>query len=750
METVINSFVLLNPPSVLEGILFLLLLIIVLYGSFRSTKYLASSKKRATIMSLHLLSFLLILLILFNPGFRVEHYKEEKRNLAVLVDNTWSMNLPGDIDGNVRTEKVINYLEQNKDFLSKIEKNFYVEYFLFDQELKPTSLDSILKSEPEGTNTKIGEVLEELKDKRNKGELDAAIIISDGADNAESIDSIDERLKGIDFVINTVSPVTESAMNDVWIDDISSSEVTFLRYPFPIDVVVKTSRPENFEIPITLYEEDKLMSIKEASINPESKEAKVTFEVSPLSLGRKIYTVSIPILSEELITENNHKSFFTDVIINKIRVLHVAGSPSWDVRFLRKALKRNPNVDLVSFFILRDPSDLVFASERELSLIPFPVNEIFSRELDTFDVVIFQDFHFQPYGIFGFHLKNLKNYVSNDGGAFLMIGGSSSFNSGNYGRTLISDILPVELDYIPRTLSETISNQKFHPELTDIGKNHPIMRIIPNKDENERQWNTMPELEGLNIVQGLNRSAMPLLVTPDGEPILAVDNMDSGKVAAFMSDSSWKWSFVLGSEGNVSPHYEKFWNRLLLWFVNDPELNDIKVNTDKPIYNPGENAKIEISTLSPENINKETLPSVDFPNGEERKIELEKTSPNRLSGEVKVGENGIHKISVTPSDESEQFKNLNRSETIFIVEPPENEVRGPTANENILKSIAEQSGGEYITTDQGLQELKINASKKKTITGYKTIKFWDNPLTMLVLLGLLSSEWLLRRRWGLN
>jgi hypothetical protein len=95
----------------------------------------------------------------------------------------------------------------------------------------------------------------------------------------------------------------------------------------------------------------------------------------------------VPVLSDELVPENNRKSFYTDVIINKIRVLHVAGSPSWDVRFLRKALKRNPNIDLVSFFILRDPSDLVFATENELSLIPFPVNEIFGNELPTFDIV---------------------------------------------------------------------------------------------------------------------------------------------------------------------------------------------------------------------------------------------------------------------------------------------------------------------------------------------------------------------------
>jgi len=750
METAINHFVLLNPPSILEGILFFILLVFVLYGSYRSTKYLASSKKKAVIVSLHLLSFLLIIFILFNPAYRAENYKEDKKNLAIIVDNSWSMNLPGNAEGGIRNESVKSYLEKHNKFLSQIEKDFYVEYYLFNQKLKATSFNSILNNDPNGSVTNIGEVLEGIIQKNNNNELDTAIIISDGADKEESLDSLEETLGSVDFPINTINPVTEEDIYDVWIDDIESSEVTFLRYPFSIDVSIKSSIEDSFEIPVSLYQEDKLIAIKEASVDKDSKEVKVKFEVNPLSLGRKIYAVSIPVLSGELITENNQKSFFTDVIINKIRVLHVAGRPSWDVKFLRKALKRNPNVDLVSFFILRDPSDLVFASERELSLIPFPVNEIFSNELDTFDVVIFQDFHFQPYGIFGFHLNNLKDYVSRDGGAFLMIGGSNSFNSGNYGRTSVSDILPVELDYTPKTLSETISNQKFHSELTDIGKSHPIMRIIPNKDENERHWSEMPELEGLNVVQGINKSAMSLLSTADGQPIFAVESIDAGKVAAFMSDSSWKWNFAQASEGNVSPHYEKFWNRLFLWFVNDPELRDVKINTDKPIYNPEETAKTEITTLAPENINKNSLPIITLPNDQEQKIELESISQNRYSGEFKVQENGIYKISVVPDGESAQYRDLNKSETIFIVEPPENEVRGPTSNQEILKLIAEKSGGKYITTNEGPEKLKIDTSKKKTITGYKTKKLWDNPFIFLLLIGMLSSEWLLRRRWGLK
>jgi len=750
MESVNTHFVLLNPPGILESILLVLLFIVVVYGSLRSTRHLRSFNKRFTLLSLHLLSILLLILILFNPAYRQENYKEDKKSLAIVVDNSWSMNLPGNSNSDKRIDSLKNYLKNNENFLSKIEEDFYVQYYLFDRELKPSSFESIFSYQPRGSDTRIDKALKSIINISRDDAPDAAILITDGADKEESLDSISEILKDIDFPINTVTPVIEKDINDVWIDEIKSNEVAFLRYPFSVDVTIKSNMNESVPIPVSLYEGDKLVAIKEASINKDSHEANVGFDVTPLSLGRKIYTVSVPVLSGELVTENNQKSFFTDVIINKIRVLHVAGRPSWDVKFLRKALKRNPNVDLVSFFILRDPSDLVFASERELSLIPFPVNEIFSSELGTFDVVIFQDFHFQPYGIFGFHLNNLKDYVTRDGGAFLMIGGSNSFNSGNYGRTSVSDILPVELDYTPKTLSETISSRKFHPDLTDIGKSHPITRIIPNKSKNERSWEEMPELEGLNIVQGLTPSAMTLLSTADGEPVLAVENIGNGKVAGFMSDSSWKWNFAQGGDGNISPLYDKFWNRLFLWFVNDPELSDVKIRTDKPIYNPGDSAIVEITTLSAESIDKNSLPTVTFPNGQKQEIDIESFSDNRYRGEFKVEEGGIYKISIVPAGESEEYQNLTKSETIFIVELPENEIRGPTENSELLKLIANKSGGKYITIRDNLDKLNLDTSKKKTITGYKTEKLWDNPFIFLLIVGMLSSEWVLRRRWGLK
>ncbi len=48
----------------------------------------------------------------------------------------------------------------------------------------------------------------------------------------------------------------------------------------------------------------------------------------------------------------------------------------YDERFLRSFLKRDPATDLISFFILRNTSDLTMAGPDELALIPFPTDEL--------------------------------------------------------------------------------------------------------------------------------------------------------------------------------------------------------------------------------------------------------------------------------------------------------------------------------------------------------------------------------------
>ena len=172
-------------------------------------------------------------------------------------------------------------------------------------------------------------------------------------------------------------------------------------------------------------------------------------------------------IAGERVLDNNAYAFTVQVIRDKIRVLQVVGRPSWDVRSLRSLLKRNPNVDLISFFILRTNESVDSARTHELSLIPFPTDELFYHELGSFDLVIFQNFTHRGFRI-SQYLPKIRDFVK-DGGGVVMIGGEQSFAGGGYANTAFASFLPVVM-----SPADKIHSDRFVPELTDIGQVHPI------------------------------------------------------------------------------------------------------------------------------------------------------------------------------------------------------------------------------------------------------------------------------------
>jgi hypothetical protein len=163
--------------------------------------------------------------------------------------------------------------------------------------------------------------------------------------------------------------------------------------------------------------------------------------------GSRILDVSLVSPPGDTIPENDRRLVTFDVARERVRVLHVAGRPTDDVRALREWLKSDASVDVVAFFILRTPTDNPHADQQDLALIPFPVDELFSEDLPTFDAVVLQDFDAQPYGLEK-HLPALARYVRG-GGGLIMVGGPNSFIGGGYADTPLGNavgVLPVALD----------------------------------------------------------------------------------------------------------------------------------------------------------------------------------------------------------------------------------------------------------------------------------------------------------------
>ncbi len=107
---------------------------------------------------------------------------------------------------------------------------------------------------------------------------------------------------------------------------------------------------------------------------------------------------------------------------DKLRVLLVSGEPHPGERMWRNLLKSDANVDLVHFTILRPPEKTTDGTPiNELSLIAFPVADLFGRKIKDFDLIIFDRYSSQAI-LPRIYLDNIVRYVR-EGGALLIAAG---------------------------------------------------------------------------------------------------------------------------------------------------------------------------------------------------------------------------------------------------------------------------------------------------------------------------------------
>jgi len=286
--------------------------------------------------------------------------------------------------------------------------------------------------------------------------------------------------------------------------------------------------------------------------------------------GTRILEVQIKAPSGDEIPENDTRYVAVDVARDRIRVLHVAGRPTYDVRALRMWLKSDASVDVVAFFILRTPTDEVVALSEELALIPFPVDELFSVHLPSFDAVVLQDFDAAPYGLTK-HLPALAQYVDR-GGGLIMVGGPNAFVPGNYARTPLARVLPVGLDIDPGQATPGTDAAAFAPRLTPAGRVAPVLQPLLQLVGDE-----LPQMPGTNVVGDAMPGSTVLLThpsrkTPRGAPmpVLALGERGSGRTIALTVDGSHRLLFSAFASSSAGRAHGAFWDALLGWLMRDP------------------------------------------------------------------------------------------------------------------------------------------------------------------------------------
>jgi hypothetical protein len=321
----------------------------------------------------------------------------------------------------------------------------------------------------------------------------------------------------------------------------------------------------------------------------------------------------------ELTLENNRAVVISNGVRDRLRVLLVSGEPHAGERTWRNLLKADPAVDLVHFTILRPPEKQDGTPINELSLIAFPTRELFSIKLSEFDLVIFD--RYRRRGVLPVaYLKNVADYVDN-GGALLMAAGPDFASPFSIFRTPLAGVLPA-------APTGDIFTGGYHPQVTDLGKRHPVTAGLPGADQSPPRWGRWFRLIDAELATGES-----LMEGPGGKPLMVLDRVKEGRVAQLLSDHAWLWT--RGYEGG-GPQAEML-RRLAHWLMKEPDLEEEKLRAS---------AQGGTLTVTRQTMAAQTPPvTITLPDGSTQTLDLTEETSGLFTGRIEIDQTGLYRLT---------------------------------------------------------------------------------------------------------
>ncbi len=438
-----------------------------------------------------------------------------------------------------------------------------------------------------------------------------------------------------------------------------------------------------------------------------------------------------PLPGGELTPVNNRAVVSIDGVRDKLRVLLVSGEPNPGERTWRNILKSDPSVDLVHFTILRPPEKQDGTPINELSLIAFPTRELFVNKIVKqppgnkafFDLIIFDRYARQ--GVLPFpYFENIARYVR-EGGAVLVDAGPDYASQTSIWHTPLDEVLPA-------APSGDVTEQPFHPRLTDLGKRHPVTRGLAGSDSDPPHWS-----QWFRVVDTQDVNGTTIMQGPEHKPLLVLAHEGEGRVALLLSDQMWLWA--RGFQGG-GPQLDLL-RRLSHWLMQEPDLEEEALH----LIVRGHNLVVQRQTMA-DSVGDVTLTA---PSGSSRVLKLDQTKPGLWQSTVTADELGLWRAT---------DGKLNALVNVGPANP--REFAEVTSTTDVLAPIAQATGGSSRRLDDGngLEVPRVVAVRSgdtyagdnwiglkmtdaSIVRGIGVLPVFAGLLGLLLLLGSLAGTW---------
>jgi len=746
-----------------------------------------SPRRRSTLLAFRAGTALLLLFAMWRPTLVATETRKLPGSLIVLIDSSRSMQIADSLGNDSRWNGIKTVLSSASDQLSELAETWDLKFYLFDEASKTVKLvdgKAELPEQADGPQTAIGSALEDVLDREAQQRIVAVLLMSDGAQRAFAPRDVPPQtvvrrlaVDEIPLYTFTFGQPALGLQSDLRVDDLLVNDSVFAESPVTVQAMLGTDGFANQTYKAQLLWETPegkmaVVDTREVLIKNDQRLIPLALSYTPQQPGEYKVSVQIESPEGELVTSNNVQSTFVSVLKGGVNVLYlvgatrIGGGPSVEPRFVRSALAAHAdlNVRYDLFNYRKQRLDIRAAlSETELT-------EKASK--GKYDVFLLGDVDVTALNHASW--ERIAEAVYN-GAGLAMLGGYHSFGPGGFRGSPLESLLPIRIGRAerqnfgealrpdmhvggPLRLAPVRLGNKLHP-IMQLTANRPSLRGTKTKLLADADWSELPPLDGANRIERaqLKPAAQVVAESADANrrPLLVAGSWGDGRTLIFAGDSTWRWPM----EGFGEIH-RRFWRQLVMWLArkDDTDGQSVWVRLDGRRYQRGSRVDFSFGAIDAERqsfADARFNVQVERPDGTAVSLRPSQRGEKHVAKFTETAEPGDYRVTVAASDAADGAGQLlGTAEARFTVPDRDMELDQPAAEPTLLASLANitgDAGGQGLAPEELprlLEELKSRTAEfEEEIRKHRTL--WDTWPVFLMLVGLLGSEWYLRKRWGL-
>lgn len=707
--------------------LFLVALLAILLFSiftYRITVPPISRSLKVMLITLRVSSLALLILLFFDPLLSIIRQQTLPPMIGILIDDSQSMQIVD--NGKERGESIRKFLDSES--FRKLKSFGEVKFGVFGSNIKvmdDISADSLSYA---GERTDLYQALKFFKEKTAQNNLKSIVLLSDGIITSGESPLLD--IEEFETPLFTIGIGDTGEKKDLLVRKVLANEVSYVGDKIPVIAMVKNIGYKKDNAEVILESDGVILDRKLITLNSDEREYRIPLSFVAKNQGKQKLAVSVSEMHGEEITRNNRSLFFVTIHKSKMKVLLIAGAPSADVTFVRRSLASDANIDL-NVIIEREGggyyegeiNENEFRNSECIVLVGFP-----SR---TSDQKIIQEI-----------IKGTRERK----GLFVLLSRTIDFQKIKE----MEEILPFSIETITPDEYQVFISVWNHPKSV-------LLFGLRKESMSPEKWSSLPPLfKHQALIRSKPESEIvahvSLQTSETDEPLVVIRNSQGRKSLAVLGYGIWRWKMYADGLAGFKTLAEEFLSNSIRWLTTREDEKRIRVNPSKDVFsegepidftaqayddnlNPIENANIELNIKDRE---KQYTLSLDHITRGQYEGMLAGIPEGEYSYEARVGiENQL--IGTDSGNFSVGGSNAEFIETRM--------------NENLLRQMAERSGGKYFDVDDwGRLGEEIKSLPKflpETKREEARFPLWNLPWVYAAIVLLLAMEWFIRKRIGM-